>query len=141
MKFLFLTIFLSISLVSCKFRIDKSGYIFDNIDTNFIQKDITSKNSLLKNMGSPSIVTWIKDDEYWIYYSEEVKHILFMKPSIIDRNIILLKFNGDRVNYFKKLDLNDQDGKFFSNLNKTYVKGHKSNFFKELFSNVGTVRP
>jgi outer membrane protein assembly factor BamE (lipoprotein component of BamABCDE complex) len=141
MKFLFLTIFLLFSLTSCKFRIDKSGYIFENIDINFIQKDITSKNSLLKNMGSPSIVTWIEDDEYWIYYSEEVKHILFMKPSIINRDIILLKFKDDRVNYFKKLDLNDEDSKFFSNLNKTYVKGHKSNFFKEFFSNVGTVRP
>jgi outer membrane protein assembly factor BamE (lipoprotein component of BamABCDE complex) len=141
MKFLFLTIFLLVSLASCKFRIDKSGYIFENIDTNFIQKDITSKNSLLKNMGSPSVITWIEDDEYWIYYSEEVKHILFMKPSIINRDIILLKFKDDRVNYFKKLDLNDEDGKFFSNLNKTYVKSHKSNFFKEFFNNVGTVRP
>ena len=118
MKFLFITLILSMVLTSCKFRIDKSGFLFENIDTNFIQKDITSKNSLLKNMGSPSIITWIEDDEYWIYYSEQIKHILFMKPSIIDRNIIVLKFNPeDRVDYYKKLDLADADNKFFININ------------------------
>ena len=86
-------------------------------------------------MGSPSIITWIEDDEYWIYYSEQIKHVLFMKPSIIDRNIIVLKFNPeDRVDYYKKFDLTDADNKFFININKTFVDGHKSNFFYDFFN-------
>jgi len=142
MKFLCFSLLIILGLASCKFRVDKSGYMFENIDTNFIQKNITSKNTLIKNMGSPSVISWIDEDEYWIYYSEEIKHILFMKPKIIDRNILVLAFNyDDRVKYVQKLDLSDQNNKFFHNISKTYIKTHQTNIFKDFFSNVGTVKP
>ena len=142
MKFLFFTIIALLTLSSCKMRVEKSGFLFDNIDTNFIQKDITSKNSLLKNMGSPSVITWVEDNEYWIYYAENIKRVLFMKPSIIERDVIVLGFNqDDRVNYYKKLNLDNEDNKFFFNINKTYVEGHKTNFIKDIFSNLGSIKP
>ena len=55
----------------------------ENNDINFIQKGVTSKNTLLKNLGSPTIVSYAKDKEVWIYYSENIKHILCNKINII----------------------------------------------------------
>ena len=74
----FFTFLLLLFIVSaCSFRVDKSGYMFENNDINFIQKGVTSKNTLLKNLGSPTIISYAKDKEVWIYYSENIKYILF----------------------------------------------------------------
>ena len=130
------------TLSSCSFRVDKSGYMFENNDINFIKKGVTSKNTLLKNLGSPTTQSFIKNKEVWIYYSESIKHVLFFKPEIVERDILVIKFDDeDRVNYFKKLDLKDGDFKNSFNPNKTFVESHKSNFFKSIYENIGTILP
>jgi len=141
MKFyIFLIILFTAS--SCSFRVDKSGYMFENNDINFIQKGVTSKNTLLKNLGSPTIISYAKDKEVWIYYSENIKYILFFKPTFVEREILVLKFDEEqRVNYIKKLDLEDEDNRYFFNQNETYVESHKSNFFKKIYENIGSIIP
>ena len=139
----FFTFLLLLFIVSaCSFRVDKSGYMFENNDINFIQKGVTSKNTLLKNLGSPTIIYFVKDKEVWIYYSENIKYILFFKPNIVERDVLVLKFDDEqRVNYIKKLDLEDEDNKYFFNQNKTFVEGHKNNFFKTIYENIGAIIP
>ncbi len=141
MKFLtFLLLFFTIS--ACSFRVDKSGYMFDNNDIDFIKKGVTSKNTLLKSLGTPTIISPIHDKELWIYYSENIRYVLFFKPKVIDRDILLLKFDEEnRVNYVKKLDLTDEDKKYFFNQNKTFVEGHKNNLFKMIYENIGSIIP
>jgi outer membrane protein assembly factor BamE (lipoprotein component of BamABCDE complex) len=137
------TILLFLFIVSaCSFRVDKSGYMFENNNINFIQKGVTSKNTILKNLGSPSIISYAKDKELWIYYSENIKYILFFKPNVFERDVLVLKFDDEqRVNYIKKLDLQDEDNKYFFNQNKTFVESHKSNFFKKIYENIGSILP
>jgi outer membrane protein assembly factor BamE (lipoprotein component of BamABCDE complex) len=141
MKFLtFLLVFLIIS--ACSFRVDKSGYMFENSDIDFIKKGVTSKNTILKSLGSPTIMSQIDSKESWIYYSENIKHILFFKPTVINRNILILKFDEEnRVNYVKKLDIEDEDKRYFFNQNKTFVEGHKNNLFKIIYENIGSIMP
>ena len=95
----------------------------------------------MKNFGSPSSEIFLNDSEYWIYYSEEFKKILFFKPTIISRRIVILKFNEDRVSNIQNLDLNDANNKYFVNLNTTHVPHHNYNIFKEIFQNVGIIKP
>lgn len=141
MKFLtFLLLFFTI--FACSFRVDKSGYMFDNNNIDFIKKGVTSKNTLLKSLGTPTIISEINDKELWIYYSENIKHILFFKPKVIDRDILLLKFDEEeRVNYVKKLDLEDEDKRYFFNQNETFVESHKNNLFKTIYENIGAISP
>ena len=141
MKF-FTFLLLFFTIFACSFRVEKSGYMFDNNDIDFIKKGVTSKTTLLKSLGTPTIVSQIDDKELWIYYSENTKHILFFKPTIIDRDILLLKFDEEsRVNDIKKLDLNDEDKQYFFNQNKTFVQGHKNNLFKSIYENIGSIIP
>jgi len=130
------------AFTACSFRVDKTGYMFESVDFNSVQKGVTSKNTILKSFGSPTIISPIDNDEVWIYYSEEIKHILFFMPKVITREIVVLKFNDeDRINYIKKLSLENEDKKFFINFNKTFVKSHKTNFLKELYDSLATVKP
>jgi outer membrane protein assembly factor BamE (lipoprotein component of BamABCDE complex) len=138
--FTFLLLFFIVS--ACSFRVDKTGYMFENNDINFIQKGVTSKNTLLKNLGSPTIISYAKDQEVWIYYSENIKYILFFKPTIVERDVLVLKFdNEQRVSYIKKLDLEAEDNKYFFNQNKTFVESHKNNIFKKIYENIGAIVP
>jgi len=55
---------------------------------------------------------------------------------------LVIKFdNENRVNSIKKIDLADEDREFFFNQNKTFVESHKSNFFKTIYENIGSIRP
>ena len=127
---------------ACSFRVDKSGYMFENTDINIIKKGVTSKNTLLANFGSPTITSFYNDKEVWIYYSENIKHILFFKPKVTEREALVIKFdNEESVSNIKKIDLKDEDREFFFNQNKTFVESHKSNFFKSIYENIGSIRP
>ena len=140
-KFFFIsTLFLS--ALSCSFKVDKVGYMFENTDFSSIKKKVSSKTTILKNFGSPTAVLSYEDQELWIYHSEEIKQILFYKPIVIWRKVVLLKFDAEeRVKYIKNLDLTDSDNSFFININKTLVPQHESNLFNEIFGNIGTIRP
>ena len=141
MKF-FTFLLLFFAIFACSFRVEKSGYMFDNNDIDFIKKGVTSKTTLLKSLGTPTIVSQIDDKELWIYYSENSKYILFFKPTIIERDILLLKFDEEnRVDDIKKLDLKDEDRQYFFNQNKTFVQGHKNNLFKSIYENIGSIIP
>lgn len=139
----FFTLALLFFIVSaCAFKVDKSGYMFENTDINIIKKGVTSKNTLLNAFGSPTIISFYNDKEVWIYFSENIKHILFFKPKVVERDVLVIKFdNEDRVSNIKKIDLGDEDREFFFNQNRTFVKSHKNNFFKSIYENIGSIRP
>ena len=138
--YFFLLLFLSTN--ACFYRVDKTGYMFENVDFDNIKTNVTSKNTILKIFGSPTIISSNEYDDFWIYCSQDVKHILFFMPKVTKREVILLKFNQDNtVNFKKKLSLDDQNKKYAINYNKTFVESHETNFFKEIFGNLGTIKP
>ncbi len=127
-------------LTSCVTRHEKQGYMFELSDHEMIQEGITSKEKVLKIMGSPTIISDF-DDEAWIYYSEDVKKLLFFLPDIEKRDVLVLRFDKfNVVNKLQKIDLADGAKVSFAS-NYTSVDSHKTGIFKSFFSNVGQVRP
>ncbi len=93
-------------------------------------------------MGSPTVIAELGRDESWIYYAEDVKHLLFFKPKITSRNILIVRFdNSDTVTELRKIDLANEEKKLTFSSNYTAVDNHKSGFFKSIFSNIGQVKP
>lgn len=114
--------------------------MFELSDHALIQEGITSKERVLKIMGSPTIISDF-DEEAWIYYSEDVKKLLFFLPDIEKREILVLKFDKfNVVNKLQKIDLAD-GAKINFISDYTNVDSHKTGIFKSFFSNVGQVRP
>ncbi len=128
-------------LSSCIKVSKRYGYLFDLSDYQLVQEGITSKERVLKIMGSPTIISNLDSEEAWIYYSEDVDSILFFIPDIKERKILALKFDSsDTVKNIERYDLSDEDQKLKFASNYTEVQSSKIGFFKSIFSNVGQVK-
>lgn len=136
-------IFLSLtSLCGCLNRLEKHGYMFDLSDYNLVEKDISSKERVLKLMGSPTLISNLDSRESWIYYAEEVNYLLFFYPSVKNRKILLLKFDDSEiVRNVEFFDLKNEDQKISFVSKYTAVDGHEEGIIKAIFSNVGQIRP
>jgi len=127
------------SLTSCVNPVEKRGYSFDLSDYKLVKKGISSKESVLGFMGSPTLVSNIDSEELWVYFSEDVRKVMFFKPKILYRKIMAISF--DKTNIVKEVSnygLKDQkEVSFVSDYTK--VKSHKKSFWSRIFKNVGQV--
>ncbi len=141
MKKNFFYIFLLIALNACVSKLDKRGYMFDMSNHNLLQEGITSKERVLKIMGSPTLISDLDSDEAWIYYAENLKRLLFFKPDIISRDVLVIKFNEiGTIRELNRFDLSDEDKQLQFAENFTNVESRKIGFLKSLFSNVGQIK-
>ena len=141
MKKNFFYIFLLIALNACISKVDKRGYMFDMSDHNLLQEGITSKERVLKIMGSPTLISDLDSDEAWIYYAEDLKRLLFFKPDVISRDVLVVRFNEvGTIRELSRIDLNDEEKQLQFAANFTNVESRKIGFLKSLFSNVGQVK-
>ena len=81
MKYLLIILILLTS--SCISNIDKHGYMFDLLDTIPVEEGVTTKNKILRDLGSPTHISYLDDEEVWLYYSERTNRVLFFKPKIL----------------------------------------------------------
>ncbi len=140
MQKLVILITIVISLTSCLSKIEKKGYMFDLSDANLLQEKVTTKDEVLQYMGYPTLTSYI-DEEVWIYFAEEKKHLLFFKPTTVGREILVVKFDHNNVvNRLQKLGLKDEDKKLDFSSKYTEVADHEEGFFKSIFSNIGQVK-
>lgn len=142
MKKFFCLVFIILSATSCISNYEKRGYAFDLADDHLLQEGVSSKEMVLKIMGSPTIISDFDSDESWIYYSEEVNKVLFFLPKVVSRKVLLIKFDAfDTLSHMQKLDLADEklNMKFIEKF--TEVKSHDVGFFKSIFSNIGQIKP
>jgi outer membrane protein assembly factor BamE (lipoprotein component of BamABCDE complex) len=140
-KFIHLALIVA-CLSSCISNTEKRGYAFDLADHHLLQEDVTSKESVMRIMGSPTIISELDGQENWLYYSEDVKSFLFFIPKITSRTVFLIKFDdSNTIKSLQKFDLASEkvELKFVSDY--TEVTGHKVGFFKSIFSNIGQVKP
>lgn len=136
----FICLLLLIALASCISRTNKHGYMFDLSDHDQLKEEITTKDVVLRIMGSPTLVADFSDEETWIYFAEDVKSLLFFKPTIVSRTIISIKFNNNTIKELQRFDLSNQSDLKFA-INYTEVKSNKIGFFKSILSNIGQVKP
>ena len=126
-------------LSSCISSTDKYGYMFELSDADLLKEGVTTKDGVLRLMGSPTLISDINNEETWIYYSQETKKMLFFKPNIVARNILVLTFNDEElIKSLQKFDLSDESNLKFSS-NYTKVKSNQNGLFKSLISNIGKV--
>lgn len=141
MKFFLLGICLLMAVNSCASRLDKHGFMFEFSDHEMLQEGITTKERVLKMMGSPTLISDLDHDEAWIYFAEDLKGFLFLKPEIVERNILVIRFESDTIRELKKISLENETKNLQFVADYTMVDSHKVGFFKSIFSNVGQIKP
>ncbi len=137
---LLLSVIISLfTLTSCN-QIEKRGYSFELSDYQLLKEKINNKNDALNFMGYPSFISESDHKELWVYYSEDVKKLLFFKPEILDRKIITIAFdNKNVVEKIKSYDLQDQKPISFDK-NYTQVYSTKKSWWSQIFGNIGQVK-
>jgi len=140
-KSLFFIILILLLNTSCLSRVENRGYSFELKDYR-IKKGLTNKGLVIKNIGSPSFISYIENEIYWVYFEEKVRKLLFFKPKILDREIMIIQFDNDNiVNYLQKYNLKDQQQILFNKNRTKNTYGKKGNFLSEIFNNIGSVSP
>ena len=135
-----------ILIASCIKKIETAGYSFDEINIDNIEVGITTKNTVLKELGSPSLKTNKNSDlqESWIYYSDVKNSYFFFRPKVKGRKVLALSFDTNDVVSskeqcgFTKQNDTSKEIKIVKDFTKKEEK--KDNIFMDIVNNIGTVR-
>lgn len=138
-KLVIISIFLL--LTCCINQIETRGYSFELSDYKLVKEGISSKDLVLKDMGYPTFTIDNDNGELWVFFSENVDTVLFFKPTILKRQIMVLTFNNhDIVDKIYNYDLTNENKVSFVG-DYTHVEGKEEGFFSGLFGNIGQIRP
>lgn len=98
-----------------------------------------SKDEVRYILGNPSSVTGLSSD-HWLYMSSTQKKVAFLCPEELDREILALTFEDEKVSKIEKFDL--QDGNNIQiDSDVTQTADSNVGFFRKYFGGVGQYMP
>lgn len=112
------------------------GYNFSDHYQERLKENITTKDEVLENMGSPTIESTYGDSVYYYITQKQISKAFF-SPKVVDQKILALTFNKKGVlmqikqygvQEFKDLELDP---------NRTKLKGNEMGVLEQLMTNVG----
>ncbi|MBO6281906.1 MAG: outer membrane protein assembly factor BamE [Alphaproteobacteria bacterium] len=137
-KLFFLCAVLVCSGCSSDVFLDHNGNMPENEKIAQIHNGLT-KDEVKEILGAPSLTTGLSDD-HWIYMSSTIRRVAFMRPTELDRQVLALTFDDDKVS---KIDTRTMaDGNNIAiDQDKTLSADRKQGFFQKYFGGVGTYMP
>ena len=114
------------------------GYVIDPDLVNAVQPGVDTRQSVLQTLGTPTFVGQFSDRE-WFYLSRDSRNLAFNSPRAVDQTTLKITF--DQAGNVTKIDRTgiDQVVGISPSDKKTPTLGRESNFFSDLFGNIGTV--
>ena len=127
---------IALSASGCAGRVALRGNLPDADHLAQIHIGQTAREEVAEILGSPSTVTPF-DSELWLYISEKDKTVAFLPPKVVERNIIMVRFDKKGVvKQIKKLDLSN--GRDIEEVKRvTPTSGNEISFWDQLFGNLG----
>ena len=122
---------------SCGLKvIDNHGQIYEE-NANFEELEIgkTTKNEVVKLLGSPSTTSNFDEEQSWIYINSEFRRFIFLDGTNTDQKILILSFNQNVLNNKELLSKNDINNIKYEE-SVTDSRGKKVNWVKEFFTNL-----
>lgn len=136
-KYIFLSLIAFFTSSCISRNITHKGNIFDNNDVDSIRVGLTDKNDILQNFGYPLNISYF-DKNIWIYYSYQMKEILFFKPYISDQKVLVVRFNNENIvsdMYLYNIDSNNYE---ILNTTDTSLQDNQ-NVIQDILSNIGQI--
>ena len=134
----FICILAFLGACSSDIFLDRNGNMPDQEKVNAVSIGQT-KAEVRAILGAPSAVAALSDD-HWIYMSSTIKRVAFLRPDEIDRNVLALTFQNDRVSKIEKRTLDDAND-ITINKDETKSADHEIGFFRKYFGGVGNYMP
>jgi outer membrane protein assembly factor BamE (lipoprotein component of BamABCDE complex) len=124
------------SVTGCAHDIDLHGHLPDPDKVAEIKPGTTTKNDIIKLLGSPSSVSTF-DDKTWYYISRRTEQIAFFQPKVLDQQVFIIDFSDSGV----VQDVGHKDLADSRNIpmapGATPAPGRELSFLEQLIGNVG----
>jgi outer membrane protein assembly factor BamE (lipoprotein component of BamABCDE complex) len=114
------------------------GYIADDVLISNVQPGIDNLASVEKTLGRPTFIGEFNKND-WYYVARQTRQYAFAIPTPTQQTVLRVQFDGTGT-----VTAVDKSGverviKIRPNGDKTPTLGKDSNFFQELFGNIGQV--
>lgn len=126
----------TVGLSACGNNVQLRGNTPDPEDIAVIQPGVQSRQDVIDLLGSPSTVSTFQDRK-WYYIGQKTEEIAFMKPAVIDRQVLVVTFNEsglvEGTQVYGMQDAQDVEpvGR------ETPTEGRDLTLLQQLFGNVG----
>ena len=117
--FLFILIFATGCITK---SINQKGNIFDDNDIREIKVGLTNRENVVKILGYPINQSYF-DNNLWIYYSYQIKEVMFFKPKITNQKVLAIQFNSetDIVSDMSLYDINSENYEILNDINDNLI--------------------
>jgi outer membrane protein assembly factor BamE (lipoprotein component of BamABCDE complex) len=127
---------LAIMLAGCAVSEDQRGHLPDPDRLAQIQPGVTTKEQVVKILGTPSSSSTF-DDDVWYYISRKTKQIAFFSPTVLDQQVYIVDFDSQGV----VKDLGHKTLADAENITPapgaTPAPGRELSFMEQLIGNIG----
>jgi len=126
----------AILVAGCQERIDVRGNLPNPDLLQDIEVGYITKNEVADLLGTPSSVAPFSSDT-WYYISERTKTVAFFEPEILERKVIVVKFDEKGVARELK-SYGVEDARRIQMVERTTpTAGREMTILKQLFGNIG----
>jgi outer membrane protein assembly factor BamE (lipoprotein component of BamABCDE complex) len=126
----------AVGLSACGNTVQLRGNTPDPEDIAEIQPGVQSRQDIIDLLGSPSTVSTFQDRK-WYYIGQKTEEIAFMKPTVIDRNVLVITFDEsglvEGTKNYTMADAQDVDPVD----RETPTEGRDLTLLQQLFGNIG----
>jgi len=124
------------TLAACSTTVEQRGNLPPPEEIAQIHPGKTTKDQVVKILGTPSSVG-VFNDKNWYYISSRTKQFSFLDPKVLDQQVFVVDFNDDGV--VKAIDHKTlQDGKEVVPIARaTPAPGRELSFLEQLVGNLG----
>lgn len=125
-----------ITISACSTSVEQRGNLPPSDEVAQIHPGKTTKDQVIKILGSPSSVS-VFSDKNWYYISARTKQYAFFSPTLLDQQVYVVDFNDDGV--VKAVEHKTlRDGKEIQPIARaTPAPGRELSFLEQLIGNLG----
>jgi outer membrane protein assembly factor BamE (lipoprotein component of BamABCDE complex) len=101
-----------------------------------LEPGVQNKDQVAQLLGTPSTIGTF-DDKTWYYISKRTETVAFFSPSVLDQQVLVIKFDDNNV--VKNVDLYGLDDaqEVAMESRETPTFGQKLSIIQQLFGNIG----
>jgi outer membrane protein assembly factor BamE (lipoprotein component of BamABCDE complex) len=125
-----------LTLTACEARVVIHGFMPNPELVAQVEPGQITRAGVAEVLGSPSTIATF-DSDTWYYVTQKTRTIAFLKPEIVDQEVLAIKFDDEQVvSSVHRYTI--EDGLVIDPVSrKTPTAGKELTFLQQLFGNVG----
>ena len=124
------------ALAACTSTVEQHGHVLPERVISELRPGLVTRDGVVALLGTPSTVAPF-DDKVWYYISEDLKTVAFLRPDVVDRTVLVLRFDdAGMLSDVSTLDA-DAGTEVAVVTRETPTAGHELTFLEQLLGNVG----